>query len=192
MRHSLPTAEAHHRRGETAEALRMVEVELRERPTHLAAQVARCRYLLRLERAMEALEQAEAVLGRDPSQLVAQKLAVRAAVALGDRRAAQCHLARYGALDTADPELESLRREVSAIPSGGAQRSVARRARVSVTLGELYLEQGHRREAAVIFEDLLASDPDDERARRGLALASSRAGLLGVPDPAKPAVNDAI
>lgn len=38
----------------------------------------------------------------------------------------------------------------------------------TVTLGELYLAQGHRREAGEIFEQILRADPDNRRAREGL------------------------
>ncbi len=38
----------------------------------------------------------------------------------------------------------------------------------TVTLGELYLAQGHRREAAEIFEQVLRADPGNRRAREGL------------------------
>ena len=38
----------------------------------------------------------------------------------------------------------------------------------TVTLGELYLAQGHRREAAEIFEQILRADPGNRRAREGL------------------------
>ncbi|MCY3966777.1 MAG: tetratricopeptide repeat protein [Acidobacteria bacterium] len=38
----------------------------------------------------------------------------------------------------------------------------------TVTLGELYLAQGHRREAAEIFERVLRADPANRRAREGL------------------------
>ena len=36
------------------------------------------------------------------------------------------------------------------------------------TLGELYLAQGHRREAAEIFQRVLEADPKNQRAREGL------------------------
>ena len=44
----------------------------------------------------------------------------------------------------------------------------------TVTLGELYLAQGHRREAAEIFEQVLRADPGNRRAREGLESLRSR------------------
>ncbi len=38
----------------------------------------------------------------------------------------------------------------------------------TVTLAELYLAQGHRREAAALLQRVLAADPDNDRARAGL------------------------
>ncbi len=40
--------------------------------------------------------------------------------------------------------------------------------RATVTLGRLYLRQGHLGEAAAIFHEVLARDPDNAEARRGL------------------------
>ena len=38
----------------------------------------------------------------------------------------------------------------------------------TATLGELYLAQGHRGEAAAIFQRVLEADPENRRARAGL------------------------
>ena len=46
----------------------------------------------------------------------------------------------------------------------------------TVTLGELYLAQGHRREAAEIFERVLRADPANRRARDGLEGLRAKSG----------------
>lgn len=49
----------------------------------------------------------------------------------------------------------------------------------TVTLGKLYLAQGHRREAAEIFERILRADPGNRRAREGLeSLRARKRGLV--------------
>ena len=53
---------------------------------------------------------------------------------------------------------------------------------VTVTLGRLYLQQGHREDAALIFEQLLQQDPDNAEARRGLALARRGDASSETPD----------
>ena len=131
-------------------------------PGYLAGKVARARYLFELGRPAEALDEAEDVLVADPSQLVAAKLCVRAALRLGDRARSESCLERYRALGTGDSEIAELAAEVGALQP---------MERISVTLGQLYLQQGHRREAREIFGRLLAVDPDDVRARQGLARA---------------------
>lgn len=53
--------------------------------------------------------------------------------------------------------------------------------RATVTLGRLYLRQGHHREAGEIFREVLERDPDNEEARRGLdEVAAREAPDLGV------------
>ena len=49
---------------------------------------------------------------------------------------------------------------------------------MTVTLGNLYLLQGHRAEAERIFRRILRTDPDNRAARQALArvLAPGRAG----------------
>jgi len=50
-----------------------------------------------------------------------------------------------------------------------------------VTIGELYLAQGHRREAIAIFRRVLAADPENDRAREAL----ERLGVLKPPAASK-------
>ncbi len=49
--------------------------------------------------------------------------------------------------------------------------------RPTVTIGELYLAQGHRAEAIAIFRRVLAAEPDNHRAREAL----ERLGVLPAP-----------
>ena len=60
----------------------------------------------------------------------------------------------------------------------------------TVTIGELYLAQGHRREAIAIFQRVLSADPGNRRAREALErlrVLSPRATIRAreVPDRAE-------
>ncbi|MCP4200323.1 MAG: tetratricopeptide repeat protein [bacterium] len=54
---------------------------------------------------------------------------------------------------------------------GAGEPSPAAGAESTVTMGSLYLEQGHYQEAAAVFEDVLAREPYNEVAQRGLEAA---------------------
>ena len=50
---------------------------------------------------------------------------------------------------------------------------------MTVTLGNLYLLQGHRAEAERIFRRILRTDPDNRAARQALARALASGGAGG-------------
>ncbi|HEX2465540.1 MAG TPA: tetratricopeptide repeat protein [Thermoanaerobaculia bacterium] len=201
------------RRGEREEALAVLEAGLAARPGQVAATVAKARCLIELERPLEAREALDSVLRRDPTHLVASKLAVEVWLRARDLERARASLERYSTLGAADPdlvrlatrlrELEAASAEqsppaavaastaVSAAPASTAAGSTAPASAgalaeppaddvglVTVTLGNLYLLQGHRAEAERIFRRILRTDPDNGAARQALAraLASGRAG----------------
>jgi tetratricopeptide (TPR) repeat protein len=176
--------------------------------------VAKARCLIELERPLEAWEALDFVLRRDPTHLVASKLAVELWLRARDLERGRASLERYSPLGAADPdlvrlatrlrELEAASAErsrpdavaaastaVSATPASTAAGSTAAASAgalaeppaddvglVTVTLGNLYLLQGHRAEAERIFRRILRTDPDNGAARQALAraLASGRAG----------------
>ncbi|MDX1385379.1 MAG: tetratricopeptide repeat protein, partial [Thermoanaerobaculia bacterium] len=72
-----------------------------------------------------------------------------------------------------DRDLAALRESVATLPASPLATAAPR---VTATLGWLYLDQGHRRDAARIFEQVLAERPGDARAREGLARARGRGG----------------
>jgi predicted Zn-dependent protease len=230
-RYFLRLAEELMRAGERQEALGVLDAGLAARPGHVAATVAKARCLLDLERPADAWSLLEPILARDPTHLVAAKLAVEVWLARRDAVRARESLGRYAPFGAADPDLARLFArvgELEAVPPASADERVATPATapvtapaaggapsrpasaasgaaraptpasgsapaapgpapaardsergeledtdelVTVTLGNLYLLQGHRREAERIFRRLLRDDPDDARARQGLARA---------------------
>lgn len=51
----------------------------------------------------------------------------------------------------------------------------------TTTMGEILLKQGHARDAAVVFEKLIARNPGNTEARTGLTRARAAQGIVGVP-----------
>jgi predicted Zn-dependent protease len=74
-------------------------------------------------------------------------------------------------------------RQVAPPPAPAAPPPAAAEAAPTVTLGELYLQQGHAGEAAGIFNHVLGLEPDNRRAQRGLeearVAAAAPAGRAG-------------
>jgi predicted Zn-dependent protease len=174
-RYFLGLAEALLRAGEREEALRVLEAGLAARPGQVAATVAKAKCLLELGRPGDAWGALEPLLERDPAHLVAAKLAVEAFVALGDARRARECLARYAALNAADPDLDGLEGRVARLEREAAAEDGEL---VTVTLGRLYLAQGHRAEAERIFRRVLRADPENAAAREAL-LGLGAAGQRG-------------
>jgi predicted Zn-dependent protease len=190
------------RRGEREEALAVLEAGLAARPGQIAATVAKARCLIELERPLEAREALDAVLRRDPTHLVASKLAVELWLRVRDLERARASLERYAPLGAADPDLARLRTRLRELEASDAKRPPPAAAAaagstasapsaapaappadddglVTVTLGNLYLLQGHRAEAERIFRRILRTDPDNRAARQALARALSSGGAGG-------------
>ena len=206
-RYFLGLAEELMRLGELDEALRVLEAGLAARPGQVGATVAKARCLIELERPLEAWAALEPVLQRDPSHLVASKLAVELWLRVGDLERARASLDRYAPLGAADPELSRFKTRLSELEKSGrtvqsqpasspapaavspspppvaaaapATISAQDDELVTVTLGNLYLLQGHRAEAERIFRRILRDDPDNQAARQALARTLSASGPGG-------------
>jgi predicted Zn-dependent protease len=178
------------RRGEREEALAVLEAGLAARPGQVAATVAKARCLIELERPLEAAEALDSVLRRDPTHLVASKLSVELWLRVRDLERARASLERYAPLGAADPDLVRLRTRLGELEATSVEKSPPPGAvpaqplpdddgLVTVTLGNLYLLQGHRAEAERIFRRILRTDPDNRAARQALARALSSGGSGG-------------
>jgi len=189
-RYFLGLAEELLRAGHGEEALGVLEAGLEARPGHLAASVAKARCLVGLGRRLDGWAALEPILARDPAHLVAAKLAVEIWLGEGVLDRARAALERYGPLGTADPDLRRFQErmaELEAKEGAAATGAAAKTAPppggtpeatpddgdelVTVTLGNLYLLQGHRADAVRIFQRILRADPDNAAARQALARA---------------------
>lgn len=108
----LQLAEEYRHLGQMSEALKVLETGLREHPGYLSAQIAKGRCLLELGHPAEARDTLERVVKQDATQMVANKLLVRAYVETGQTDLALERLELYTLLHESDPEIDELRRRI--------------------------------------------------------------------------------
>lgn len=111
----LQLAEEYRHLGRVKEALEVLERGLKEHPGYLSALVAKGRCLLELNEPEGARGVLERVVKQDATQMVANKLLVRAYIETGDPAKARERLDLYSLLNDSDPEIDELRRRVRAM-----------------------------------------------------------------------------
>jgi len=108
----LQLAEEYRHQGRIQDALAVLDRGLQEHPGYLSALVAKGRCHLELGEADAARSVLERVVKQDPTQMVANKLLVRAYLGSGDPARARERLDLYGLLNDSDPEIGDLRRQI--------------------------------------------------------------------------------
>src|SRR5215213_42253 len=108
----LQLAEEYRHLGRVQEALAVLDKGLKEHPGYLSALVAKGRCHLELAEGEEARVVLERVVKQDATQMVANKLLVRAYLETGDPVKARERLDLYSLLNDSDPEIEDLRRRI--------------------------------------------------------------------------------
>ncbi len=132
----LQLAEEYRHAGRVQEALGVLDAGLKEHPGYLSALVAKGRCLLELGDAGQARGVLERVVQQDATQMVANKLLVRAHLETGEPERAGQRLDLYTLLNDSDPEIEELRRRVVAMsrapeaPDGPRTQEPAERPRM--------------------------------------------------------------
>lgn len=111
----LQLAEEYRHLGRVQEALEVLDSGLKEHPGYLSALVAKGRCLLELGDAEKARTVLERVVQQDATQMVANKLLVRAYLETGEPGRAGQRLDLYSLLNDSDPEIDELRRRVVAM-----------------------------------------------------------------------------
>lgn len=111
----LQLAEEYRHQGRVREALDVLEGGLKEHPGYLSALVAKGRCLLELDEPESARKVLERVVKQDATQMVANKLLVRACLDTGEPERARERLDLYSLLNDSDPEIEELRRRIRAM-----------------------------------------------------------------------------
>ena len=104
----LQLAEEYRRLGRASDALAILDGGLEHHPNWLAASVARGRCLLELQQLEGAIETLEAVVERDPTQLVAYLHLIEAHFEAGSYDRARELLGLYRDLQPDDPRIEDL------------------------------------------------------------------------------------
>ncbi len=124
----LQLAEEYRHQGRIKEALAVLDRGLREHPGYLSALVAKGRCHLELGEPEAARGVLERVVKQDATQMVANKLLVRAYLDTGEADKARERLDLYSLLNDSDPEIEELRRRLRAMeqpPAPTSDRSFA-------------------------------------------------------------------
>jgi tetratricopeptide (TPR) repeat protein len=124
----LQLAEEYRHQGRIKEALAVLDRGLKEHPGYLSALVAKGRCHLELGEPEAARGVLERVVKQDATQMVANKLLVRAYLDTGEADKARERLDLYSLLNDSDPEIEELRRRLRAMeqpPAPTSDRSFA-------------------------------------------------------------------
>jgi tetratricopeptide (TPR) repeat protein len=108
----LQLAEEYRHQGRMQEALAVLDRGLQEHPGYLSALVAKGRCHLELGEGDAARSVLERVVKQDATQMVANKLLVRAYLETGDPARARERLDLYSLLNDSDPEIGDLRRQI--------------------------------------------------------------------------------
>jgi tetratricopeptide (TPR) repeat protein len=108
----LQLAEEYRHLGRVQDALMILDKGLKEHPGYLSALVAKGRCHLELGEGEEARTVLERVVKQDATQMVANKLLVRAYLETSDPVKARERLDLYSLLNDSDPEIEDLRRRI--------------------------------------------------------------------------------
>ncbi|MFL6202194.1 MAG: tetratricopeptide repeat protein [Thermoanaerobaculia bacterium] len=108
----LQLAEEYRHQGRIQDALAVLDRGLQEHPGYLSALVAKGRCHLELGEADAARSVLERVVKQDPTQMVANKLLVRAYLGSGDPARARERLDLYSLLNDSDPEIGDLHRQI--------------------------------------------------------------------------------
>lgn len=108
----LQLAEEYRHQGRVRDALAVLDKGLGEHPGYLSALVAKGRCHLELGEGAAARTALERVVKQDPTQMVANKLLVRAYLDTGEPERARERLDLYSLLNDSDPEIGDLRRQI--------------------------------------------------------------------------------
>lgn len=119
----LQLAEEYRHQGRVKEALSVLDKGLQEHPGYLSALVAKGRCHLELGEGEAARNVLERVVKQDATQMVANKLLVRAHLETAEPARARERLDLYTLLNDSDPEIADLRRQIQAMerPKESAQ-----------------------------------------------------------------------
>ncbi len=111
----LQLAEEYRHQGRVKDALAVLDKGLQEHPGYLSALVAKGRCHLELGEGEAARNVLERVVKQDATQMVANKLLVRAYLETAEPAKARERLDLYSLLNDSDPEIADLRRQIKAM-----------------------------------------------------------------------------
>ncbi len=190
-------AEEHRKAGDPAEAIRVARAGLALHPVYASARLTLGRALLDAGDAAGARAELEQALRQAPENILARRFLAQALESVGDLERA---LAEYRAtlkLAPGDRQLEDRVQAVGARLSGSekpqkpvpapapgprdseAQGPAGEPPFASATLAELYLRQGFAQRAIEVYQEVIAADPGNARARARLVEIESAGAAAG-------------
>jgi len=168
-------AEEYRASGRLSEAIRTLEKGIQAHPNYVSAKVALARAYHEAGQTGDAATLFTRILVLDPGNLISARSLAEIFLSRGNRLEALKKYKLYRVL-SGDRGVDEIigRLEADLAKPPPAAEPAGR------VLADLYLEQGHSREALAIYEELSRADPSDTEISRLRAEAASR-----IPDPAE-------
>jgi tetratricopeptide (TPR) repeat protein len=178
-----PLADAYRKHGELEEALNICKKGLERHPNYTSARVVLGRIYQEQKKIDHAAVEFKKVLDTDPENLMAHSLLGTIYIVRGDFQSAIEEYQKILTLNPDDEETqEALKQAIEKAageqkPNSKSQKDLllaekknaSNESTASLTIAELYLKQGHFDKAIEVFQELLASDPQNLMLRQKLA-----------------------
>jgi tetratricopeptide (TPR) repeat protein len=177
-----PLADAYRKEGDLKEAFAVCKKGLERHPAYTSARVVLGRIFQEQGKSEEAVSEFKKVLEVDSENLMAHSLLGSIYLAQGDYQTAIEEYQQILSLNPDDENAQSSLKQAIEKAAGDAKPQETSKPTVepeapakesqstgSLTLGELYLKQGHFDKAIEVFQELLAKDPQNLMIRQKLS-----------------------
>jgi tetratricopeptide (TPR) repeat protein len=177
-----PLADAYRKEGDLKEAFAVCKKGLERHPAYTSARVVLGRIFQEQGKSEDAVSEFKKVLEVDSENLMAHSLLGSIYLSRGDYQTAIEEYQKILSLNPDDDNAQSsLRQAIEKAAGDSKPREAAKspvesepqgkenQATTSITLGELYLKQGHFDKAIEVFQELMTKDPQNLMIRQKLS-----------------------
>jgi len=177
-----PLADAFRKQNNLEEALKVCKKGLEKHPTYTSAWVVLGRIYQAQHKVDDATSEFKKVLELDPDNLMAHSLLGSIFMGKGDYQAAIEEYQKVLTLNPDDDEAQSSLKQAIENAAGDlksikivkketapSDKKPAKEATATLTIADLYLKQGHFDKAVEVYQELLASDPQNLMLRQKLS-----------------------